>query len=520
MGYNKHKPIHVDSILQYMPGCMYCKDANGVYLWCNEAQAKVLGFKSPKEVIGKTDYDLPWRQNAKTLLETDQRIMHSRVPEEVLEELANINGKLMVMLTKKSPLFDDKNNVIGIIGISIDITERKAKEELNTKLGIQSYVNNILQHIPGCIYWKDTNGVYLGCNQAEAKILGFDSHREVIGKTDFDLSWKYEAEILRRTDRNIMQSKIAGEVLEKVTDSSGKDVVMLTRKSPLYDNENKVMGIIGVSIDITERKRAEELQKKLEIQEELYRIAKKVAHDINSPISALKIVSYMSAKKLPEKEKKMLEMSITSIESIANTLLVEYKGIKRAEQGEAAVVEDRSAEKYISLYCGLGDVVESKQYQYKDSNVVFNYCPEESSKFAFVGGDFSDFCRMMHNLINNAVEALPQTKKADTLVYDGVIDISYTVKDEKVKIKVKDNGCGMSKEMMNRILSDIEEVGTTKEGGHGIGTQQIRDIVKEMKGKMEIQSQENAGTEFTLTFPQSPSPTWFAERIELNKVME
>jgi Zn-dependent metalloprotease len=122
----------------------------------------------------------------------------------------------------------------------------------------------------------------------------------------------------------------------------------LSVKSPLIIN-GKVEGVIGLAVDITDKKR-EELQKKLEIQEELYKIAKKVAHDINSPVSALKIVAYMSANKLPEREKKMLEMSTTSIESIAETLLGEYKTIKRAEQGEVIEVVDRSAEKYISAY--------------------------------------------------------------------------------------------------------------------------------------------------------------------------
>ncbi|MDR3071746.1 MAG: ATP-binding protein [Endomicrobium sp.] len=73
-------------------------------------------------------------------------------------------------------------------------------------------------------------------------------------------------------------------------------------------------------------------------------------------------------------------------------------------------------------------------------------------------------------------------------MYAGDIDVSYTVNDKKVEIKVKDNGCGMPKEIIDKIMSDNEEVGTTKEGGHGIGTQQIRDIVKEMKGKMKIKS--------------------------------
>ncbi|MDR0617458.1 MAG: PAS domain-containing protein [Endomicrobium sp.] len=64
----------------------------------------MLGLKSPEDVIGKTDYDLLWKSAANTLRETDQRIMQTKVPEEVIETPTIANGKTIVMLTKKSPL--------------------------------------------------------------------------------------------------------------------------------------------------------------------------------------------------------------------------------------------------------------------------------------------------------------------------------------------------------------------------------------------------------------------------------
>ncbi|MDR1244577.1 MAG: PAS domain-containing protein, partial [Endomicrobium sp.] len=279
-----------DNILQYIPdipGYVYWKDIHGIYLGCNQMEAEAVGLTSPKDIIGKTDYDLSWKGEAEILQKTDQRIMKSKTPEELLEHLTLATGKTIIMLTRKSPLYDDKGNVVGIIGVSIDITDHKAKEYAENELKIQQYINNIVEYVPGCIYWKDINGVYLGCNQAEAVVLGFKSSKEVIGKTDYDLSWKYEAEILRKTDQRIMQSRKVEEVLERVTVSNDKEIVMLTKKSPLYDDKANVIGIIGVSIDITDRKEKEDLEIKLKLQEELYRIARDVSHDIMSPLTAL-----------------------------------------------------------------------------------------------------------------------------------------------------------------------------------------------------------------------------------------
>jgi PAS domain-containing protein len=86
----------------------------------------------------------------------------------------------------------------------------------------QEYTNNVLQYVPGCIYWKDINGVYLGCNQMEAKLAGLNSPEDIIGKTDYDLSWKDYADALREVDQKIMQTKIPGEIIEYATFANGK----------------------------------------------------------------------------------------------------------------------------------------------------------------------------------------------------------------------------------------------------------------------------------------------------------
>lgn len=93
-------------------------------------------------------------------------------------------------ISVKAPLVINEN-VRGIIGLSVDITDKKKLEGLQNKLQTQLYVNNILQYIQGCIYWKDINGAYLGCNLMEAELLGLNSPGEIIGKTVHDLSYKH-----------------------------------------------------------------------------------------------------------------------------------------------------------------------------------------------------------------------------------------------------------------------------------------------------------------------------------------
>ncbi|MDR2395489.1 MAG: PAS domain-containing protein [Endomicrobium sp.] len=469
----------------YIPGYVYWKDLNGVYLGCNQMEAELAGLKSPEEMIGKADYDFSWKDTASILQKTDKMVIQSRVPEEVIEIPTLSDGRTVVMLTRKSPLYDENNNVVGVIGVSIDITDRKTKEELQNFLKTQTYIDNILQYIPGCVYWKDINGVYLGCNQMEAEILGLNFPKEVVGKTDYDLLLKYAAEVIEKTDKRIMKTEISEEIIETGTFLDGRSVTLLTKKSPLYDENNNVVGIIGTSMDITDRRRAEELQKKVILQEELYNIAKQVSHDIFSPISSLKMVQFMSADKLSEKEKNILDLSIKSIETMSKSLMDKYAcmNLKKMEPSQ-------NKEEYIILGLSLDSIVEIKKYEYKINSVEINYYPDKENSSVCVKGDSSGFSRMMSNIINNAIESLEGKD-------EGRVDIGYILKKDKVEIYVKDNGKGMPKETIEKIIN-CQEVQTTKKNGHGLGFGQIMQTLKDMNAQILINSKENIGTEIRL----------------------
>ena len=121
--------IYLDNILKNVPGAVYWKDINGFYLGCNHSEAKITGLNSPEEIVGKTDYDLPWDNTANILRTTDQKVMRTGTPEEVIETVKLADGSIVTLLTNKAPLHDTEGNVIGIIGTSLDITKRVEAEE-------------------------------------------------------------------------------------------------------------------------------------------------------------------------------------------------------------------------------------------------------------------------------------------------------------------------------------------------------------------------------------------------------
>ncbi|MDR0617662.1 MAG: hypothetical protein LBG23_02730, partial [Endomicrobium sp.] len=141
----------------------------------------------------------------------------------------------------------------------------------------------------------------------------------------------------------------------------------MSHKIPLTNSVGKIIGLLGISIDITDRKRAEELELRLEKieqekQKELYEIAKGVSHDICSPISALNAVKYMCADNLPEPGKKMFELSLESIKNISDRLIKQYRRMQKGESNSTEVEEPKIERQYIAVYNNIQEVIERQRY--------------------------------------------------------------------------------------------------------------------------------------------------------------
>jgi len=116
---------HLQAVIDSIAGNHWWKNKNGRYLGCNDSIAKLLGLKSASELIGKTDYELPWADKADELVHNDNEVMRKGVPQVKEEKVTAKDGRIFTFLVTKIPLKDSKGRVIGTIGNSIDITELK-----------------------------------------------------------------------------------------------------------------------------------------------------------------------------------------------------------------------------------------------------------------------------------------------------------------------------------------------------------------------------------------------------------
>ncbi len=126
---SQKKVEFLEKIITKLPGLVFCKDLNGAYLTCNEAQAKIIGLSTPDEVIGKTDFDLLDEKAANKLWSIDKQIMSGQLfideNNPIEETILLPDGRTAVFETIKVLIHDNDGKVMGLAGIAKDITERK-----------------------------------------------------------------------------------------------------------------------------------------------------------------------------------------------------------------------------------------------------------------------------------------------------------------------------------------------------------------------------------------------------------
>ncbi|MCX6673700.1 MAG: PAS domain S-box protein, partial [Methanothrix sp.] len=134
--------------------------------------------------------------------------------------------------------------------------QKKAEKALRASYLI---IEGIINAIPVRVFWKDRDLVYLGCNAIFAHDAGFADSKDIIGKDDYQMGWRDQAELYRGDDRQVIESGRSKLLIEEPqTTPEGNTIVLLTSKIPLRSSEGEIIGVLGTYMDITERKRAEE----------------------------------------------------------------------------------------------------------------------------------------------------------------------------------------------------------------------------------------------------------------------
>jgi signal transduction histidine kinase len=227
-------------------------------------------------------------------------------------------------------------------------------------------------------------------------------------------------------------------------------------------------------------------------QEELTRTALQVTHDIGSPLAGLEAIVQSTSLVLPEKERTAIRNAAGRIRDISNTLL------QKAQHN----LQDNSPLSQQLLQTLVNQVISEKRVQYSQIKIEAKFNESSYGLFAFIRA--SDFCRVLSNLINNAIEAIDSV---------GCITISLFSLEKNVIIEIKDNGKGIA----NDILNKLGKLGVThgKPQGIGMGLYHAINTIDGWGGKLDIQSEAGQGTTVQIILSITQPPSWFVPAIKI-----
>jgi len=494
------------------------------------------GLNSPDEVVGKTDYDFPWKKEESDFFrQCDARVMGTDTPEyHIIEPQLQADGKQAWVETNKIPLHDTEGNVVGILGTYEDITERrlaeealtKAKEELEIRVEerttelksaneqlrseiayrlqveerlrkSQEMLQLVMDNIPQFICWKDRNSVYLGCNRNNARLAGVGSPENIVDKTDYDLPWrKEEADFFRQSDIRVMETDTPEyHIIEPIRQADGTQAWLDTNKIPLHDSAGNVVGILVTIEDITERKRAEEeIRKTLEKEKELVELKSNfitmVPHEFRTPLATLlnssELLLYYGKNFSPDKQQKHLNKIKAEVNNMTHLLeKILFIGKVGSDQVNFNPVQ-------LNLEAFCRKILEGMELEDGKNHSFAFECHGDCS---MIEVDEKLILQMLKSLLSNAIKYSPQ---------GSIVHLNLSCGQGQAIFKIRDEGMGIpesDRERLFEVFKRGSNVGNIS--GTGLGMAIIKNAVELHGGTITFESEVSVGTSFTVSIPTS-----------------
>lgn len=495
------KTLQIDTlitVLNEVGAYIYIKDIDGKYTYANSLVLELFGVNL-EELKGKDDYAFFDEKQIQGLLENDRKVFAGEVIESEETLIVKRTGETRYFIAVKKPLFDENEDVVGMFGISTDITEQKLLEK--EILSQKQFLDTILDNVDAYIYLKDENRNFRYVNSKVASLFQRPAE-EIIGKRDSSVIPEEMADAFWESDLRVLQSLEKFSLEESYEDENGKHYYWSV-KLP-YTLSDGTPSVIGFSSDITELK-----NKNLEIKEKnklLYQQAKistmgemieNIAHQWRQPLSAISSVATGS--------KLSREMGTMSEEE----LMVNLENINEYAQYLSSTIDDfRSfflsdthTSKMVDVHYALSKALSLVKDIFKSSKIHLVTTCEES---LFCECNENLFIQALINILNNAKDALSQLEPNQKRY----VLINLSEEDDKAVIRIKDNAQGVEKENIDKIF---EPYFTTKHQsqGTGIGLYMTYQITtKHLKGEIQVKNvtfdYNNTfykGAEFTLNIP-------------------
>ncbi len=485
----KRSEYRYRDLLENANDFIFTLDQDGKFVYLNNRFKPLTGFKK-KEWLQRDFSELIIEKDRIRAKKNYQLVHQGRARIFQAQIISNISD-CYILSFNITPIFEH-GSIVGSMGIARDVTEQKKMEK--EILELKNFNESIIQSMEAGLLTVDLNGFITSLNTGAERILGWNTN-EVLGKKIKSVLIPEEVDIILMSSSKPGSLPYSRET--QLTVKSGEKISIGFTTTDRIDNQNNKVGTIVSFRDISELKQMQSEVKRMERLASLGILASGIAHEIKNPLAGIKSLSQTCKEEFDEGDSRLEYLS--RIINQVNRLDELLKAIVAFARPKPP---DR---KFYDIKKVIHEVVNLINKKLNTHNI--EYIEDIDDNLPIVVIDPQQIQQVFLNLILNAIDAVSNngsiTVSAKPVRFSTPKLIKKSDKwikqDSFVQINITDTGKGIPKQQLESIFDPFF---TTKSDGLGMGLSIVYRIIEDHHGDIDVNSELNRGTTFTITLPE------------------
>ena len=481
------------TIIDNIPFKIYAKDLDGRKTLANKYEIEESGFSKEEDLLGKNDFDLYPQKIAEESTEEDKKVIYKNESIINLEKQFNDGSWSLI---SKIPLYDAQGNTSGLVGLSVDITNRKQTEE-QLKIQEEKY-RSIIANMNLGLLEVDEEERIIYANQSFCKMTGYtlDEMKGKIASSLFAEGQNLDT-IQQKTEERKKGSSDAYEV--QLKDKWGNIKWWLISGATRYNNKGEPSGSIGIHLDITAQKNLE--YDLIKSREEAKKLAKtkqsflaNMSHEIRTPMNAIiGMANQLQKTNLNASQSSLLNIIQTASDNLL-VIINDILDIAKIEDGKLAIHPV-----IFELQETIKESIDTLQFKAEEKGILLRQGKFDLLIARYLKGDSNRLRQILLNFLSNAVKF---TNKGSVTIECSLA--STSMNSQWIEFKIIDTGIGMEASFLETIFDPFtqETTGNSKNNiGTGLGMYISKQLIELMQGSVSVQSTKHFGTTISFKLP-------------------